>query len=62
MVVWGFGQGPGRAALNPTNRAFLWDPYKTHGGLESFDPTTNDDPDLDGLGGPLPVRERSSSP
>ena len=24
----GLGQGPGRAALNPTNRAFLWDPFK----------------------------------
>src|SRR5690606_9051164 len=34
MVVWGWGQGKGRSALNPTNRAFLWDPYKTHSGLE----------------------------
>lgn len=52
MVVWGWGQGPGRSALNPTNRAFLWDPFKTHGGLDSFDPSTNDDPDQDGISAP----------
>lgn len=49
MVVWGWGQGPGRSALNPTNRAFLWDPFKTHGGLESHDPSTTNDPDGDGV-------------
>lgn len=48
MVVWGWGHGPGRNALNPTNRAFLWDPWKTHGGLESCDPSTRIDPDGDG--------------
>jgi len=52
MVVWGFGQGPGRSALNPTNRAFLWDPLKTHGGLESCDPSTRNDPDGDGVSAP----------
>ncbi|MEQ1632305.1 MAG: di-heme oxidoredictase family protein [Planctomycetota bacterium] len=52
MVVWGWGQGRGRSALNPTNRAFLWDPFKTHGGLESHDPSTTDDPDGDGVSVP----------
>lgn len=52
MVVWGWGQGPGRSALNPTNRAFLWDPYKTHGGLDSHDPATTNDPDGDGASVP----------
>lgn len=52
MVVWGWGQGVGRSALNPTNRAFLWDPLKTHGGLESCDPSTTNDPDGDGVSAP----------
>lgn len=52
MVVWGWGQGPGRNALNPTNRAFLWDPYKAHGGLEAHDPSTLRDPDGDGVSEP----------
>jgi hypothetical protein len=52
MVVWGWGQGKGRSALNPTNRAFLWDPYKTHSGLESYDPTTTNDPDGNGVSAP----------
>lgn len=52
MIVFGWGQGAGRAALNPTNRAFLWDPWKSHGGLEADDPTTNVDPDADGISGP----------
>jgi len=49
VVFWGWGQGRGRSALNPTNRAFLWDPFKTHSGLESHDPTTTNDPDGDGV-------------
>jgi hypothetical protein len=52
MVVWGWGQGPGRSALNPTNRAFLWDPWTAHGGLDAYDPTTTDDPDGDGISRP----------
>lgn len=52
MIVWGWGQGPGTKALNPTNRAFLWDPFKTHGGLESFDPSTRNDPDGNGVSEP----------
>ena len=52
MIVWGWGQGPGRAALNPTNRAFLWDPFNAHGGLEAHDPSTTDDPDGDGVSQP----------
>ena len=52
MVVWGWGQGVGRSALNPTNRAFLWDPFKAHGGLESYDPSTTLDPDGDGVSVP----------
>jgi hypothetical protein len=49
MVVWGWGQGRNRSALNPTNRAFLWDPFKTHSGLEAHDPATVNDPDGDGV-------------
>lgn len=49
MAVWGWGQGEGRAALNPTNRAFFWDPMEAHTGLEAFDPSTMDDPDGDGV-------------
>ncbi len=52
MVVWGWGQGPGRDALNPTNRAFLWDPWNAHGGLQAYDPTTTNDPDGDGISRP----------
>lgn len=52
LVVWGWGQGRGRSALNPTNRAFLWDPWKTHGGLEAHDPSTRNDPDGDGVSAP----------
>ncbi|MEQ1634175.1 MAG: hypothetical protein ABL997_17480, partial [Planctomycetota bacterium] len=52
LVVWGWGQGRGRSALNPTNRAFLWDPFKAHSGLESHDPSTTDDPDGDGVSVP----------
>ena len=49
MIVWGFGQGRGRSALNPTNRAFVWDPFVAHGGLEAYDPSTTRDPDGDGV-------------
>ena len=49
LVFWGWGQGRGRSALNPTNRAFLWDPFKTHSGLEAHDPSTTNDPDGDGV-------------
>lgn len=49
LVFWGWGQGRGRSALNPTNRAFLWDPFKAHSGLESHDPSTTNDPDGDGV-------------
>lgn len=52
VVVYGWGQGAGRAALNPTARAFLWDPYLTHSGLDSHDPSTLDDPDGDGVSRP----------
>ena len=49
MVVWGWGQGEGRSALNPTNRVFLWDPFLTHSGLDAWDPVTDNDPDGDGV-------------
>ncbi len=52
LIVWGWGQGVGRSALNPTNRTFLWDPFKAHTGLESHDPTTMDDPDGNGVSVP----------
>ena len=55
MIVWGWGQGGGRAALNPTNRAFLWDPYVAHSGLDSHDPSTLNDPDGDGVSLPTLV-------
>jgi len=57
MEVFGWGEKiaklqlvRGRSAqLNNTNRVFAWDPFETHGGLEAFDPTTDDDPDRDGF-------------
>jgi len=52
MVVWGWGQGVGRSALNPTNRAFLWDPWKAHSGLEAHDPSTLRDVDQNGVSDP----------
>jgi len=52
MVVWGWGQRAPPAALNPTNRAFFWDPMATHTNLEAFDPSTTDDPDGDGVSQP----------
>ena len=52
MLVWGWGQGRGRQALNPTNRAFLWDPWNAHGGLQAYDPSTVLDPDQDGVSVP----------
>ena len=67
LQIWGWGQGierelldeetgfldlEGGAAVNPTNRAFLWDPWDTHGGLEAFDPSTLDDPENDGVSTP----------
>lgn len=52
MVVFGWGQGPGRSALNPTTRAFYWDPANSHGGLDAHDPSTLDDPDGDGASEP----------
>lgn len=48
-VVWGWGQGVGRSALNPTNRAFLWDPWNAHSGLQAHDPSTLEDPDGNGV-------------
>ena len=48
-VFWGWGEFDN--GLNPTNRVFLHDPYNAHGGLPSWDATTNDDPDGDGLTG-----------
>ena len=52
VVIWGWGQGPGRSALNPTTRAFFWDPAKAHSGLESCDPSSTNDPDGDGVSEP----------
>jgi hypothetical protein len=49
MVVWGWGQRAPPSALNPTNRAFFWDPMATHTNLESHDPSTVADPDGDGV-------------
>lgn len=52
MLVWGWGQGRGRRGLNPTNRAFLWDPWNAHGGLDAHDPSTELDPNQDGISEP----------
>jgi hypothetical protein len=52
LVVFGWGQLVPENALNPTCRTFLWDPYVAHSGLESFDPSTLIDPDLDGVSAP----------
>jgi len=49
VVVWGWGQGEGKSALNPTNRAFVWDPLNAHSGLQACDPSTTKDPDGDGV-------------
>ncbi|NUN95339.1 MAG: hypothetical protein HUU16_04130 [Candidatus Omnitrophica bacterium] len=48
-VFWGWGDVGG--GLNPSNRVFVHDPFFTHGGLPAHDPTSNDDPDNDGLTG-----------
>ena len=52
IVVWGWGQIGSGAALNPTNRAFLWDPFKAHSGLDAYDPSSAVDPDGDGVSKP----------
>jgi hypothetical protein len=52
IVVWGWGQRTPASALNPTNRAFLWDPWVSHSGLESYDPSSGNDPDGDGVSVP----------
>lgn len=52
VMIWGWGQGGGRAALNPTNRAFLWDPFNAHSGLQAYDPSTTLDPNGDGVSRP----------
>ncbi len=52
VVVFGWGQLVPENALNPTLRTFLWDPLNAHSGLESEDPTTLDDPDLNGISEP----------
>ena len=52
VMIWGWGQGVGRSALNPTNRAFLWDPLNAHSGLEAYDPSSTEDPDGDGVSVP----------
>jgi hypothetical protein len=44
-----FGWGEKRFNLNTTNRIFVWDPLKAHGGQEAYDPTTAFDPDNDGF-------------
>lgn len=49
VVVWGWGQGVGHSALNPTNRAFVWDPMNAHSGLQACDNSTMKDPDGDGV-------------
>ncbi|MCA9416732.1 MAG: hypothetical protein KC917_10690, partial [Candidatus Omnitrophica bacterium] len=48
-VFWGWGEF--NNGLNPSNRVFYHDPFFSHGGLPAFDPTTNEDPDGDGLTG-----------
>ncbi len=52
MVVFGWGQRRPPAGLNPTLRAFYWDPANTHGGLLARDPATLDDADGDGVSAP----------
>ena len=52
LVVFGWGQLVPENALNPTCRTFMWDPLVAHSGLESFDPSTLLDPDLDGVSEP----------
>lgn len=52
LVFWGWGQRTPASALNPTNRAFFWDPMLTHSNLEAFDPSTSNDPDGDGVSEP----------
>jgi hypothetical protein len=49
IIAFGWGQGAGRDALNPTLRAFLVDAFGAHGGLQAHDPSTMDDPDGDGV-------------
>lgn len=64
LMVFGWGQGiereleseatgfdrlVGGGAVNPTLRAFYWDPAVGHSGLQSHDPSTIDDPDENGV-------------
>lgn len=49
MTIFGWGEPGG--GLNPTNRAFYWDPIHTHTGMQANDPTSLSDPDEDGLTG-----------
>ena len=51
-TVFGWGQLQPENALNPTTRTFMWDPLNAHSGIEAFDPSTMDDPDLNGVSEP----------
>ncbi|MBE7559304.1 hypothetical protein HS125_10275 [bacterium] len=46
-----FGWGEPGGGLNPTNRAFYWNPIHAHTGMQANDPTSLADPENDGLTG-----------
>ncbi|MCB9898219.1 MAG: hypothetical protein H6825_09470 [Planctomycetes bacterium] len=58
FATFGWGQMPAGGehgnfrAINPTLRAFYWDPHNAHAGLQAYDPTTMNDPNLDGISEP----------
>lgn len=47
MVVFGWGEPEN--GINPTLRAFYWDPIHSHTGMQACDPTSYEDSNRDGL-------------
>ncbi|MCB9899055.1 MAG: hypothetical protein H6825_13700 [Planctomycetes bacterium] len=52
LSVFGWGEGLGRGALGATTRGVLMRELDTHMGMQAYDPSTNLDPDGDGVSEP----------